>query len=100
MVKQCDIIFQINLLQKDNQLIIEVGNLNVDTMTTQQARSLLASVEERSGLVAGLEKLTPRLYLGENGTLESDPNGTSVWLYLLDPNTGEILTRESQPVKK
>ncbi|XP_061384325.1 cadherin-99C [Danaus plexippus] len=90
----------INLLQKDNQLIIEVGNLNVDTMTTQQARSLLASVEERSGLVAGLEKLTPRLYLGENGTLESDPNGTSVWLYLLDPNTGEILTRESQPVKK
>ncbi|CAG9579685.1 unnamed protein product [Danaus chrysippus] len=90
----------INLLQKDNQLIIEVGNLNVDTMTTQQARSLLASVEERSGLVAGLEKLTPRLYLGENGTLESDPSGTSVWLYLLDPNTGEILTRESQPVKK
>ncbi|CAG9579684.1 unnamed protein product [Danaus chrysippus] len=92
--------FVINLLQKDNQLIIEVGNLNVDTMTTQQACSLLASVEERSGLVAGLEKLTPGLYLGENSTLESDPSGTSVWLYLIDPNTGEILTRESQPVKK
>ncbi|CAH0723630.1 unnamed protein product, partial [Brenthis ino] len=90
----------INLLQKDNQLIYEVADLNVDAMTTMKARSLLSAIEEKSGLVAGLEKLTPRLYLGENGTLESDSKGTNVWLYLLDPNTGEILTRESQPVKK
>ncbi|XP_050349309.1 cadherin-99C [Nymphalis io] len=89
----------INLLQKENQLIYEVADLNVDAMTTSQARSLLSSIEEKSGLVAGLEKLTPRLYLGENGTLESDPKGTNVWLYLLDPNTGDILTRESLPIK-
>lgn len=69
-------------------------------MTTLQARNLLSAIEEKSGLVAGLEKLTPRLYLGENGTLESDPKGTNVWLYLLDPNTGDILTRDSLPVKK
>lgn len=91
---------QINLLQKDNQLIIEVPDLNINAMTPLKARDLLSGIEEKTGLVAGLEKLTPRLYLGENGTLESDTRGTSVWLYLLDPNTGEILTRESQPVKK
>ncbi|XP_045496430.1 cadherin-99C [Colias croceus] len=90
----------INLLQKDNQFVLEVSNVNVDTMSTPQARNLLSEIEGKSGLVAGLEKLTPRLYLGENGTLESDTKGTDVWLYLLDPNTGEILTRESQPVKK
>ncbi|XP_050665253.1 cadherin-99C isoform X2 [Leptidea sinapis] len=90
----------INLLQKDNQMIIELADVNIDTMTALQARSLLYEVEQKSGLVAGLEKLTPRLYLGENGTLESDPKGTSVWLYLLDPNSGEILTRESKPIKK
>ncbi|VVC88252.1 unnamed protein product [Leptidea sinapis] len=72
----------INLLQKDNQMIIELADVNIDTMTALQARSLLYEVEQKSGLVAGLEKLTPRLYLGENGTLESDPKGTSVWLYL------------------
>ena len=93
-------VFQINLLQKDNLLIVEVPNLNVDSMTTSEARNLLSTIETKSGLVAGLEKLTPRLYLGENGTLESDPKGTNVWLYLLDPSSGEILTRESEPVKR
>ncbi|XP_022127286.2 cadherin-99C [Pieris rapae] len=90
----------INLLQKDNQLIMEVSDLNLRSLSTLKARSLLAEIEEKSGLYAGLEKLTPKLYLGENGTLEEDNNGTAVWLYLLDPNSGQILARESQPVKK
>ncbi|CAK1544137.1 unnamed protein product [Leptosia nina] len=90
----------INLLQKDNQLILEVPDLNLNAMSALKARNLLVDIEGKSGLYAGLEKLTPKLYLGENGTLESDLNGTDVWLYLLDPNSGQILTRESQPVKK
>ncbi|KAM3966913.1 cadherin 99C [Aphomia sociella] len=89
----------VNLLQKDNQLVFEVSDLNPDAMR-RRSRSLLAAIEEKSGLVAGLEKLTTRHYLGENGTLESDPKGTDVWLYLVDPTSGEILTRESKPVKK
>ncbi|CAG5046278.1 unnamed protein product [Parnassius apollo] len=89
----------INLLQKDNQLVVEVADLNAEALR-RRARSLLAAIEEKSGLVAGLEKLTARHYLGENGTLESDPKGTDIWLYLVDPNTGEILTRESEAVKK
>ncbi|XP_075975819.1 cadherin 99C isoform X3 [Anticarsia gemmatalis] len=87
----------INLLQKENQLIVEVS-VNPDTMR-RRARSLLTAIEEKTGLVAGLEKLTARHYLGENGTLETDPTGTDVWLYLIDPVSGQILTRESQPVK-
>ncbi|XP_063893861.1 cadherin-99C isoform X2 [Helicoverpa armigera] len=89
----------INLLQKENQLVVEVADLNADTMR-RRSRSLLTAIEEKTGLYAGLEKLTSRHYLGENGTLESDAKGTDVWLYLLDPATGEILSRESQPVKK
>ncbi|CAK1579521.1 unnamed protein product [Parnassius mnemosyne] len=89
----------INLLQKDNQLVLEVADLNAEALR-RRARSLLAAIEEKSGLVAGLEKLTARHYLGENGTLESDPKGTDIWLYLVDPNTGEILTRESKAVTK
>ncbi|XP_072950018.1 cadherin-99C isoform X2 [Epargyreus clarus] len=89
----------INLLQKENQLVVEVSNMNRETMR-RHARSLLATIEDKSGLVAGLEKLTARHFLGENGTLESDDKGTDVWLYLVDPVSGEILTRESKPVKK
>ncbi|XP_031770318.2 cadherin-99C [Galleria mellonella] len=89
----------INLLQKENQLVVEVSDLNPDAMR-RRSRSLLTAIEEKSGLVAGLEKLTARHYLGENGTLESDTRGTDVWLYLVEPGTGEILTRESKPVKK
>ncbi|XP_013173733.1 PREDICTED: protocadherin-15 [Papilio xuthus] len=88
----------INLLQKENQLVVEVADLNAETLR-RQSRSFLQAIEEKSGLVAGLEKLTARHYLGENGTLESDTKGTDVWLYLVDPNTGAILSRESTPVK-
>lgn len=77
-----------------------MSDLNVKSMSTLKARSLLADIEEKTGLYAGLEKVTPKLYLGENGTLEEDTNGTAVWLYLLDPSSGHILARESQPVKK
>lgn len=76
-----------------------MSDLNPDVIR-RRARSLLAAIEDKSGLVAGLEKLTARHYLGENGTLEVDSKGTDVWLYLIDPSTGEILTRESPPVKK
>ncbi|KAJ8719097.1 hypothetical protein PYW07_016653 [Mythimna separata] len=89
----------INLLQKENQLVVEVSDLDADTMR-RRSRSLLSAIEEKTGLYAGLEKLTSRHYLGENGTLESDTKGTDVWLYLIDPANGEILSRESKPVKK
>ncbi|CAH2040674.1 unnamed protein product, partial [Iphiclides podalirius] len=89
----------INLLQKDNQLVLEVADMDADSMR-RRARSLLAAIEEKTGLVAGLEKLTSRHFLGVNGTLESDPKGTDVWLYLVEPSTGSILTRDSDAVKK
>lgn len=88
----------INLLQKENQLVVEVS-VNPDMMR-RRARGLLSAIEEKTGLVAGLEKITARHYLGENGTLETDPKGTDIWLYLIDPNSGEILTRVSMPVKQ
>lgn len=88
----------INLLQKDNQLVVEVSDHNPDEIR-RRARSLLTAIEEKSGLIAGVEKLTNRHYLGVNGTLESDPKGTDVWLYLVDPKTSGILTRDSQRVK-
>lgn len=92
------LILQINLLEKENQLVVEVS-VNPDTMR-RRSRSLLTAIEEKTGLVAGLEKLTARHYLGENGTLETDTKGTDVWLYLVDPSTGHILARESASVKE
>ncbi|KAH9631094.1 hypothetical protein HF086_000137 [Spodoptera exigua] len=91
--------FSINLLQPDNQLVVEVADQNAEAMR-RRSRSLLTAIEEKTGLVAGLEKFTARHYLGENGTLETDPKGTDVWFYLLDPASGVILTRESKSVKK
>lgn len=79
--------------------MVEVADMNADSIR-RNARSLLTVLEEKTGLVAGIEKLTARHYLGENGTLERDNKGTDMWLYLVDPNTGAILARESAFVKK
>ncbi|KOB79512.1 Protocadherin-15, partial [Operophtera brumata] len=71
-----------------------------DNPGSNQDYNIARAVEERSGLVAGLQKLTARHYRTENGTLQSDGRGTEAWLYLLHPTTGEILPRDSDLVKK
>jgi protocadherin-15 len=47
-----------------------------------------------------VEKLATREFIGGNGTLESDPAGTDVWFYVIDPETDTILSRNSSLVKR
>lgn len=48
-------------------------------------------LQEHSGLIVGIEKFTPKHYLTENKTLESDNTGTDIWFYAIDPETETIL---------
>lgn len=51
-------------------------------------------------LIKGIEKLSAREFIGVNGTLETDPEGTDVWFYVINPETDEILPRNHSLVKR
>jgi len=61
----------------------------------------LASIlEQHSGLVVGVERLTTRHFLADNATLQSDPTGTDLWFYAVDPETGVVLDHNSTRVQR
>jgi protocadherin-15 len=89
----------INLITTDNRLILVIGDAKPDVV--QKKITLITTIiQEQSGLIVGVEKLATREFIGGNGTLESDPAGTDVWFYVIDPETDTILSRNSSLVKR
>ena len=46
-------------------------------------------------LVVGVERIDSRRFISENGSIETDPAGTDVWFYVIDPRSDVILARRS-----
>ncbi|XP_044262144.1 cadherin-99C [Tribolium madens] len=89
----------INLITKDNRLVLVIGDAKPDIV--QKKLTLITDIiQDQTGLIVGVEKLTTREFIGTNGTLESDPSGTDIWFYVIDPETDMILPRNSTLVKR
>ncbi|KAH1012859.1 hypothetical protein HUJ05_011939 [Dendroctonus ponderosae] len=89
----------INLISDQNRLILVIGDAKPN-IVQKKLDDIVKVIQDQSGLIAGIEKLGSRQFIGGNGTLENDPEGTDVWFYVIDPDTDEILTRNSSLVKR
>ncbi|CAG9858014.1 unnamed protein product [Phyllotreta striolata] len=89
----------VNLISQVNRLVLVIGDAKPDVVQTK-LDDIRRIMEEQSGLIVGVEKLTSREYIGGNNTLEIDPAATDVWFYVIDPETDEILSRNSSLVQR
>lgn len=89
----------VNLISSSNRLILVIGDAQPDIVQTK-LDTITKTIEEQSNLIVGVEKLTSREFIGGNGTLETDPTGTDVWFYVIDPENDSILPRNSSLVKR
>ncbi|CAH1113662.1 unnamed protein product [Psylliodes chrysocephalus] len=89
----------VNLISQINRLILVIGDAKPDMVQTK-LDEITRILQEQSGLIVGIEKLTSREFVGGNNTLETDPAATDVWFYVIDPETDEILSRNSSLVKR
>lgn len=80
----------VNLIAKENRMVLVIGDAKPDVVATK-LDTLIHVIQEQSGLIVGIEKLTVREYVGQNGTLETDPDATDVWFYIVDPQSDAIL---------
>ena len=80
----------VNLISSVNRMVLEIGDAKPDVVANK-IDVVTSVIQEQSGLVVGIEKLNVREFVGENGTLESDPAGTDVWFYVVDPESDTIL---------
>lgn len=89
----------VNIISALNQIILVIGDANPEKIQNKQ-NDIIKILQDQTGLIVGVEKLSPRKYINENETLETDPTGTDIWLYVVDPSTDKILERNSSQVQK
>lgn len=89
----------VNVISSVNQIILVIGDANPEKIENKLGE-ITRIIQEQIGLIVGIEKYSPRKYINENGTLETDPTGTDIWLYVVDPATDEILERNNTLVQK
>ncbi|XP_030756707.1 cadherin-99C [Sitophilus oryzae] len=89
----------VNLITPLNRLILVVGDATPSAVQ-KKLDDILRIVQDQSGLIAGVEKLGFREFIGANGTLEIDQEGTDIWFYVIDPETDKILPRNHSLVKR
>lgn len=89
----------VNLVTANNLLVLVLQDARPD-LVQGEAQRLVDILEQHSGLVVGVERLTARHFLADNATLQTDGSGTDVWFYAVDPDTGRILERNSTRVQR
>lgn len=89
----------VNLITDANRMILVIGDAKPDVVATK-LDTLIQVIQEQSGLIVGVEKLTAREYIGINGTMETDPEATDVWFYVVDPESEAILSTNHSLVKR
>ncbi|XP_056636781.1 cadherin-99C [Diorhabda sublineata] len=89
----------INLRSPSNRLVLVIGDAKPDVVQTK-IDDIIEILQENSGLIVGIEKLTSREYIGSNNTLEIDSAASDVWFYVIDPETDTILPTNSSIVTK
>lgn len=89
----------VNLRSPANRLVLVIGDAKPDEVQTK-IDVIVQILQEHTGLIVGIEKLTSREYIGGNNTLEIDGAATDVWFYVIDPETDSILPTNSSTVTK
>ncbi|KAL1123607.1 hypothetical protein AAG570_002683, partial [Ranatra chinensis] len=90
----------VNLIEDEHRMVLVIGNLATEDVQRQE-KAIVNILEERTGCIVGIEKVTQLETLKDNATaLKSDESGTDIWFYAIDPNTEIILTRNSSKIEK
>lgn len=89
----------VNVITPLNKMILVIEDGNPEKVQTK-TNDIIRIMQDQTNLIVGVEKLTQREFINENGTLETDPTGTDIWLYVVDPKTDTILTRNNSLVKR
>jgi protocadherin-15 len=80
-------------------MILVIKNLGAEQVQ-HQGEQVIDFLEERSGLIVGVEKVSNLEFSKDNITLETDPSSTDFWFYTIDPSSERILHRNSTDVQK
>jgi len=89
----------VNLIEEENLMILVVQDAAPDVLQ-KEAGKIANVIEQKSGLLIGIDKVAVRKILTKNGTIEMFPQDSDVWFYAVDPDTEVILSRNNTRVQR
>ncbi|XP_028050780.1 cadherin-99C isoform X1 [Monomorium pharaonis] len=89
----------VNLIGEENLMILVVQDAAPDVLQKETAK-IANVIEQKSGLLIGIDRVAVRKILTKNGTIENFPQDSDVWFYAVDPDTEAILNRNSTKVQR
>lgn len=87
----------VNLIGEENLMILVVQDAAPDVLQ-KEADKISNIIQEKSGLLIGIDRIAVRKILTKNGTVEIFPQDSDVWFYAVDPDTEAILNRNSSKI--
>ncbi|KAL6263958.1 hypothetical protein P5V15_004039 [Pogonomyrmex californicus] len=89
----------VNLIGEENLMILVVQDAAPEALQ-KEAGKIANVIEQKSGLLIGIDRVAVRKILTKNGTIETFPQDSDVWFYAVDPDTEAILSRNSTRVQR
>ncbi|BES91601.1 Cadherin domain [Nesidiocoris tenuis] len=89
----------INLIDEANRIVLAIKDVGAEAVQHKED-AIVDLLEQRTGLIVGVERLAALESTKDNVTLDTDPSSTDFWFYTIDPTTEKILLRNSTTVEK
>ncbi|KAL0274963.1 UNVERIFIED_CONTAM: hypothetical protein PYX00_002973 [Menopon gallinae] len=89
----------VNVIEDKHRMVLVLEDARRDAVQ-ESKDEIIGILQEHSGLIIGIEKFSPKQYLNENRTLESDTSATDIWFYAIDPESDAILDRNHTKVQR
>lgn len=89
----------VNLIGTENLLVLVVQDATADVLQ-KEVPKIAGVIEDKTGLLVGIERVAVRRSVTKNGTVETFPGDSDFWFYVIDPITEKILDGNSTQIQK
>lgn len=88
----------VNLIGEENLLVMSIEKAAHENLH-KDGPKIAKLMEEKTGLLVGIDRIVVRMVKTENGTIEI-PEDSDIWFYTIDPITEIILDRNSTRLQR
>ncbi|XP_046585956.1 cadherin-99C isoform X1 [Neodiprion lecontei] len=89
----------VNLIGRENLLVLVVEDASADVLQ-KEVPKIASVIEEKTGLLVGVERVAVRHSITKNGTVETIPGDSNFYFYVIDPVTEKILEGNSSQMQR
>ncbi|KAF7995558.1 hypothetical protein HCN44_006665 [Aphidius gifuensis] len=89
----------INLINEENLLVLVIRDASPD-IVQKDASKIINILEEKTNLIVAIDRIAVRKTVNKNNTVESHPQDSDVWFYMIDPKTERILSRNTTRLQR